>query len=228
MFLAAKGASSEIYHLLFTIDKQGAVIADTKHYFPEGYLGDELIRTSDNGYIMTGSVVEYDSAVGLTNFGTWLVRFAADGSIQWEKKLLSNENDSVGYFGQSTAETSDGGFLVAGVATKLDTVENTNMWLMKLGDTSTPTHVRTESSRQLDVWLYPNPAEDYLVIEAPASMGTPQSAAIYNMLGKTMMENIPVPSAAPWQVDISTLPAGIYMLNLQFTETVQTLKFIKK
>lgn len=87
---------------------------------------------------------------------------------------------------------------------------------------------KSPSSASATVHLYPNPAEDYLVIEVPASMGTSQHATISNALGQTMRGNIPAPSSGQWQVDISTLPAGIYMFTLQFNTTIQTQKFIKK
>lgn len=73
--------------------------------------------------------------------------------------------------------------------------------------------------------LYPNPAKDHLLLEMNAEAKAGSGYAIHNILGKQVQARN---TLAPLQsIDISTLPAGIYFLQLNNGQAI-TLKFIKE
>lgn len=72
--------------------------------------------------------------------------------------------------------------------------------------------------------VYPNPATDVLTIESKThNIATLQ---VYDMWGKQLQTSEPAANQA--QLNIDTLPGGIYLLSVRFEDGwVQTLKFIK-
>lgn len=73
---------------------------------------------------------------------------------------------------------------------------------------------------------YPNPAENQLTLELPGD-------GLYNLLitdlsGKRLFEQKAVPAGLR-QLDISTLPAGMYLLQVQQASgEVQNMRIVKK
>ncbi len=65
-------------------------------------------QTSDGGYIIAGYTGRYDSGY----IGFWLVKVNQDGKVQWNKTFGGD------YWGQaySVQQTSDGGYIIAGVS----------------------------------------------------------------------------------------------------------------
>ncbi|KAB2879768.1 T9SS type A sorting domain-containing protein [bacterium] len=228
-FLAIKGPSSNSYHWLFTIDKQGVVLSDTKHYFPRYHIGEELIRTADNGYIMTGFAVETDTAGDPTALGTWLVRFAADGSLVWQKKLLNDTaSDSATYVGKSTVETTDGGFLVAGHLTYFeDTVGNVDVWLVKLGGTNLPAGVDEAAGVNETVMLYPNPATTTFTLEWQHATTHPACIRLYDILGKIVFSELLPQGTDHATLNLTPLPSGIYTLTSTEREVIRRFRLVK-
>src|SRR5690606_8473449 len=73
----------------------------------------KIIRSNDNGYILTGTSNSNDSDVS-ENFGLndiWLIKLDVSGSIVWEKTHGFQGNDE----SFSVIATSDGGYFVSGV-----------------------------------------------------------------------------------------------------------------
>jgi hypothetical protein len=96
----------------------------------------------------------------------------------------------------------------------------------------------TEAWRQGDLVIWPNPASEGLSVEVLGlSSGMDCSLVLYDILGRIA----PAPSLTPspksgegrgggqtWQVDVSTLPPGIYVLKMISDEgSVATAKFLK-
>jgi uncharacterized protein (UPF0333 family) len=71
--------------------------------------------------------------------------------------------------------------------------------------------------------VYPNPAKDVLFVETVCTPSLPnQSYRITNLMGQTILSgNI---TAETQQINITTLPAGLYFLN----EGNTTQKFVKQ
>lgn len=95
-------------------------------------------QTVDGGYIVAGVTNSSDGDVTSNHGGSdaWIVKLAADGSIQWQETLGGSNNDNAG----SVAQTSDGGFIVAGTTFSNDGDVTGNhgasdAWIIKLTST---------------------------------------------------------------------------------------------
>lgn len=66
--------------------------------------------------------------------------------------------------------------------------------------------------------LYPNPADNIIIIKIDEQV---EDVTIYDLYGRKFH----VDNYQPNQVDISTLPTGCYLININY---IHTLKFIKK
>lgn len=75
------------------------------------------------------------------------------------------------------------------------------------------------------VSIAPNPAKDKLIIN---SAGTDCSAAIYDVAGRLVMNNIQLRAGYINEVNISTLPQGSYILQVATDKGREAFKFIKE
>lgn len=84
-------------------------------------------QTSDGGYIVSGvKSIAYEYCEGL-----WLLKTDSSGTMQWNKVFQSGGDDlCVGY---SVSQTTDGGFIIAGLAdvTTAKPYEWGSLWLIK-------------------------------------------------------------------------------------------------
>lgn len=85
-------------------------------------------QTSDGGYIM-GGVILTDT----TWFDLWIAKLDATGEIQWEQSAGGSDDDRA----FSVLETTDGGYLAAGVSSSIDGDVTNNhggsdVWLVKV------------------------------------------------------------------------------------------------
>ncbi len=92
-------------------------------------------QTSDGGYIVAGDTYSNDSDVSGNNGNRdfWIVKLAASGTIQWQKCLGGSEFE----YAKSIKQTTDGGYIVAGVTPSNDSDVTFNhgggdLWVVKL------------------------------------------------------------------------------------------------
>ncbi len=106
-----------------------------------GSLNDQatgIQQTSDDGYIVGGYSFSNDGDVS-GNHGNgdyWVVKLSSTGTIEWQKCLGGSLNDQA----NSIQQTSEGGYIVAGVTNSTDgdvSGKNslTDAWVVKLGGT---------------------------------------------------------------------------------------------
>ena len=75
--------------------------------------------------------------------------------------------------------------------------------------------------------LYPNPAQDYLVVSA--DMTDAGQLSISNVLGEELVSlNLNKSNILSQKIDISTLPEGVYIVNLRIGNELIRNKFVKK
>ena len=80
-----------------------------------------------------------------------------------------------------------------------------------------------ESPQDVDVTIVPNPATDAVTVSADATLLTLE---LRDLLGRTVLTQ--QPSANSTTVDVSTLPAGTYILRLHTPQGVATKKLVVK
>ncbi len=128
----------------------------------------KVIETSDGGYITVGETYSVDGdVIGFHGEAqsevadSWVVKLDSTGELLWQRCLGGTQYDS-GWGG--VVESQEGGYVVSGIAGSNDGDVSGNhglydMWVVKLSDASFVSNADANS-----VWIYPNPAIDYVVI----------------------------------------------------------------
>ena len=81
------------------------------------------------------------------------------------------------------------------------------------------------SGKSTDMNVYPNPASDFITVDA-SLIQTKCQLSILNLSGQELIaRQITEPKT---QIDISSLPSGVYFVRLTSDKTVSTGKFIKQ
>lgn len=86
-----------------------------------------------------------------------------------------------------------------------------------------PLNIQAASARPL-LKIYPNPAKDILTIDATDK---DYSAAIYDVTGRCVMNNIQLRTGFIHEINISMLQSGYYVLQLSANGTITSYKFSK-
>jgi hypothetical protein len=85
--------------------------------------------------------------------------------------------------------------------------------------------LNNETNSKLSV--YPNPAQDYLIISA--DMTEAGQLSISNVLGEELVSlNLNKSNILNQRIDISALPEGVYIVNLRIGNELLRNKFVKK
>ena len=77
------------------------------------------------------------------------------------------------------------------------------------------------------VLIYPNPTDGMLYIELPERCTTLNHAAIFNMLGQKLLETTPY-ACNYGKIDISHLPAGMYVVQIYMGDDIVTRRVVKE
>ena len=85
----------------------------------------------------------------------------------------------------------------------------------------------------LPVKLYPNPATDGFRLEIEQSASSPvQQVYLTDLMGREVLRLSPNSATGGSLItlrgDVSELPAGMYLVNIQTDAAVQSLKLLKK
>ena len=85
-------------------------------------------QTADEGYILAG-----DAGEPLNNVDIYLLKLSSNGDIIWQKTYRESDWDDEAYF-SSIQQTSDGGYILAGIVVNNAGYKNTSddLWLLKL------------------------------------------------------------------------------------------------
>ena len=84
----------------------------------------EIQQTSDDGYIIVGSVNLYEPLL----FDVWLIKIDGEGKEQWNRTFGEPQQED---FGCSVHQTSDGGYIVAGDTMSYGHNKGYAVWLIK-------------------------------------------------------------------------------------------------
>ena len=166
--------------------------------------------TLNGGYIGVG-----DKAFSASDYDFFVVQLAESGSTEWQRYLGGSEQEN----GRSIQQTSDGGYIVAGLSESDDGDVTGNhggydYWVVKLGD-----ELNVDDNFNNTTFLYPNPTNGLVTIEAEQLL----EINIYDSLGKLSFSK-KNESENKTTIDVSHLAKGVYIVVI----LSQTGKEVKK
>ena len=191
----------------------------------EDYAG-SFSQTSDGGYILIGGTRSSDGDVVGNDGGAdmWVVKTDALGQLEWQKPLGGTKAE----FGRAVQQTTDGGYIATGYSWSNDgdVTENkgrNDIWVVKLSSVTSPTQeLRTET-----LPIYPNPASDKIYWQLPTSEADKYlNINVLNTFGQSVRQ---IPTHTGQSLDVSDLPAGLYLLELRKVSGERLLgRFLKE
>jgi hypothetical protein len=113
------------YVFLLKADSNGNMLW-MKTFGSNNSWGNSVRSTSDQGYIVTGSTVEY----GAVDRDVWLIKTDRDGNEEWNKTFNGPGNKFDG--GADVQQTSDEGYIITGhTGYPMNYSVDSNVWLVK-------------------------------------------------------------------------------------------------
>ena len=127
---------------LIKTDRHGTVQWNRTYGSPLNEWGYTVAQTTDGGYIVIGSTY----SIGAGDADIWLIKTAADGTLEWDR-TFGSENADLGYFVQQTVS---GGFIIAG-ETSSNGASASDAYLILTGPTGDLLWDKTFSSPGIDI-----------------------------------------------------------------------------
>jgi hypothetical protein len=203
------------------------------NYSIAGYSGqfsiNPMVPTSDKGYIVYGS---FDHINGeprmclakIDSSGNLDPVMFANNPLAHDTLVHPSNVPTTTFFNRYAyishiIDTPDGGLLVGGLFTHYAGVERFN--LVKLIPDGTVGTSPIAEAAQLK--LYPNPAGDFIHIQIPNSGALVDEIAVYDLTGRLVLLKS---GSVPQRIDISNLPAGLYLVQAKTENGVYTGKVV--
>ena len=184
-----------------------------------GGTGDDILglveATADGGYFFGGSTSSIDGDI-ISNHGgrdIWIGKLNSGLTIQWQKSLGGSGNEYGG-----AGPLADGSYLAVGntVSYYGDIVFNhgaTDMFMIKMSS-----NLVNENFESHTITTYPNPMQNTLHIEIEKEF----TGTIFDITGKALM------TINTKDIDVSSLTAGIYLIDIISENKHYTKKLIKQ
>jgi len=181
-----------------------------------------ISQTLDSGYLLSGT--SYSPISGdktENNLGveqSWIIKTDAEGNKLWDKTIFTTGHDELSF----SLQTIDECYAIA-VTTpagiggyKTETNQNPNnsyydYWIIKFCDSTATTSINTNSNSQIPISIYPNPANESLVISEKGS--EKEEMKIYDLFGRTVFHSTLNTQHSTFTIDVSKLSSGIYFLK---------------
>ena len=225
-------------YMRFTkLNNLGEIIWDSTYTNALGYATPQapLIFLPDSSFV---ALVFYQATNNPSNL---LVRFDLQGNIIWQHEYTSNPEQQV--YLKDLRPTPDGGFIMAGYEytstpqkgylVKVDSLGRSCSWVgcdsvgyvYPVGIAS-PLPPPKEGVKEGGLWVYPNPAQDYLTI---SNLSTQQNTTfvLYDVLGREQLQqNLSSPSFGEATISTQNLFSGVYLYHILNPQN-QTLQYDK-
>ncbi len=170
-----------------------------------------VIQTNDEGYIIAGHSESTDGDVVGNHGGNdmWLVRLNSVGDFLWQKTLGGSGDDRA----FSIKQTSDDGFIVAGVSWSTDGDLSSNegygdVWIVKLE----PESLAVADFDSSSYFIYPNPTNQLITIQSSAGSDELFTYKIVDTLGRMIMKGNSLFSE---EINIENLSNGNYIIEVE-------------
>jgi hypothetical protein len=184
------------------------------------------VSTDSTGSILIGGYYEYNPFIYATwafsNYGgtdIFLMKFNSTGDIQWAKNIAGSGNETI----TSISCTSLNKFIVLGNFDSATLGFGTNS-LINSGQndiwvSNIPTNYLNIPTFETELFsVYPNPTKDFLHIYTENEL----SGKITDLTGKTLM------TINTKDIDVSSLSAGIYLLDIVSDDKRYVSKIVKE
>lgn len=165
-------------------------------------------QTNDGGYIICGDTVSNDGDVIGNNINGdgWIFKLNSFGILQWQKSIGDVFIDGF----KSVQQTNDNGFILAGNTSSsnfegVSTHGSNDYLIVKLSAET----LENEDFIDNSLLIYPNPVTNFFIINS--SNYIVKNIKIIDLNGKTI-EELKYKSDT---VDISKIPSGIYIIDLE-------------
>lgn len=175
--------------------------------------------SEDKGYLVGG----YTQAEGLAKTDDekfWLLYLDSNGKVVWRKHVEGTSKKKEERLVAAKLQ-SNGSFLLAG--TSADELGKENWKILKLGDKDIDQLIEKK-----DLWIYPNPVEDYCYVEIgfPMQQGEEATISIVDMSGK-QLQTIKTKTQIT-KINTSGWVQGVYVASVQTSIKTVNTKIVKK
>ena len=165
-----------------------------------------FIPTNNNSFVIVGATKSF----GLGERDVYLIKTDIDGNELWYR-TFGGTNDDMARFIQ---QTNDGGFIIAG-STKSFGAVNYDVYLIKAdanGIAGFEKIIQTENQ----CFIYPNPCTDILNIQIHSFYDNDVRFNLFNINGQLAKSEILQNNGTGiFSINVSHLPKGVYILNIQ-------------
>ncbi|QQS29492.1 MAG: T9SS type A sorting domain-containing protein [Sphingobacteriales bacterium] len=231
--IGAWGQNYGIPHYVAGMDTAGNML--WQHYFTAPYIKQIYrLRKTSNGDIIGCGGLNYAGQYD----GGWMFRISAAGELLWQREYvhhLPGYGNNAGIAFMDLTETPDGGIAATGPVIQRN--ENgqleIDIWLVKTdadgcmepGCNNGLIWLSADEAAE-GVWIgrelnalhvYPNPASSQITVRLPnnAVAYTPAQIDVYNIHGQRVHSHPLLPGQRVAQIDLPTLPEGIYIVHLK-------------
>jgi len=183
-------------------------------------------QTWDGGYIIAGSV----DPLGPDSADVYLIKTDSLGYVVWERSYGDSGVDC----GFSVQQTSDSGYVVAGMYSGAFDMSSGDVYLIKTDTQGIVTGVKEQDTFDLPKNFslsqnYPNPFNPVTEIRYTLPRDSYVKLEVYNIVGQKVTSLVDGKQKAGYKTvwwDAGYLSSGIYFYRLQAGDFVQTKKMV--
>lgn len=197
--------------LVLKLDDKGEILWKENYDFSDKDVLTTIIPSNDNTYVI-GGYIEKKSKKDKKNTNYLIFKINDKGESLWDNEIESQANDIL----RKVIETRDGGYLLSGTRKNKG---SSDFLTIKLKDKD------KKIEDKINVEAFPNPAQTYtnVIINYEYSSGT---ATVYDLNGR-LMQSEKITGSRTIPIDLSGLPQGIYIIDIDTNIQKDGIKVMK-